>query len=74
LENYVKNLEIYISNGHAHMLEKLNKAHMPINHEEITTHTDKHIRRKIIVIKYLLDNLLLSSNGRSKCSGDNVQK
>jgi hypothetical protein len=27
---------------------------MPINHEEIMTYTDKHIRRKIIVIEYLL--------------------
>jgi hypothetical protein len=63
---YVKNLEIYASNGHAQILEKLNKAHMPINREEIMTYTDKHIRRKIIVIEYLLDELMLTSNGRSK--------
>jgi hypothetical protein len=31
---YVKNLEIYASNGHAQILEKLNKAHMPIDREE----------------------------------------
>jgi hypothetical protein len=34
-----------------------------INHDVITTYTDHHIRRQIIVVQYLLDELMLTRNG-----------
>jgi hypothetical protein len=55
-------------------IEKINTPRMPINHNEITTYTDQHIRRQIIVIQYFLGELMLTRTGRSRCSGGSVQK